>query len=138
MKRQLSLAGSAILILLSSGAQALTPGNWEFNVRYDLIGIPQSFPGYTTQQCIDNSNPFPSINRPGNECKMHLQGQFGNTYTWVLNCSDDWEIVQGMGRIHYDDGKARGDVHLQILNPHNPPQMMEFEIKGQHTGACKN
>ncbi len=142
MKRCLSLFFSVFLLLLGYGpqaaAQAFTPGNWEFDVNYDLVGLPQSFPGYTITQCISDEAPFPSISRPGNECQMQLQGRFGNTYTWTLNCSDEWEMVQGMGRIHYADGKARGDVHLQVLNPQNPPQMMVFEITGRRNGSCSH
>ncbi len=128
-------------IALFSGATLAQPfahGNWEFEVSYDLIGIPQTFPGYTVKQCLDTTTPFPNISRPGNNCQTQLQGRFGRTYTWMLNCSDDWEMVQGMGRIHYRQGEAHGDVHLQILNPHNTPQLMKFRIKGKRTGPCDN
>ncbi len=142
MNRLLSFFFSGFLLFSSTtilaGQQTVTPGSWEFDITYDLIGLPQTFPGYTIKQCIDNSTPFPSISRPGNECKMQLQGRFGNTITWTVNCSDDWEMVQGMGRIHYNQGKAHGDVHLQILNPHNPPQMMEFRIQGRRIASCVN
>ena len=135
-----SLTVSALLFSLGSTVAAspfmLNSGSWEFDIKYDLIGLPQTFPGYSQTQCIDSSSPFPSINRPGNECRAQLQGQFGNTYTWTLNCSDDWEMVQGMGRVHYQQETAHGDIHLQILNPHNPPQMMEFSFKGRRVGEC--
>jgi hypothetical protein len=111
-------------------------GSWKFRVHYDLIGIPQNFPGYTTVQCITQATPFPNISRQGNECETMLQGRFGSMVTWTVNCSDDWEMVQGMGRITYHQGKAQGDVHLQIINPHNSPQMMEFTIEGQRLGPC--
>jgi hypothetical protein len=140
MKRYALLFSSIFLLLLSHGTQAeveaVIAGDWEFDILYDLVGLPQSFPGYTTTQCISDEVPFPSISRPGNECQMQLQGHFGNTYTWTLDCSDDWEMVQGMGRIHYDNGEAKGDVYLQILNPHNSPQMMVFEISGRRKGPC--
>jgi hypothetical protein len=116
---------------------AMAPGSWEFAVDYDLIGIPQTFPGYTIKQCLDETTPFPSISRPGNECQMQMQGRFGHTYTWMLNCSSDWEMVQGMGRIHYQRDTARGDVHLQIINPQNPPQAMVFHLKGRRLGPCE-
>ena len=127
--------------LIPLQGQAVTPftleqGQWEFEISYNLIGVPQTFPIYSLSQCLDNTTPFPSIDRPGNECEAQLQGHFGNTYTWTLNCSDDWEMVQGMGRIRFMGEEAHGDVHLQILNPHNPPQMMEFTFKGHSTGRC--
>ena len=120
--------------------QGLLPGSWEFDIKYDLIGIPQTFPGYTVKQCMDAKTPYPSISQPGreDECQAQMQRSFARTYTWMMDCSSDWEMVQGMGRIHYYGEKARGDVHLQILNPHNPPQSMVFRIKGRHLGECKD
>jgi len=115
----------------------LSPGSWQFDVSYDLIGVPQTFPSYSITQCLDENSPFPSISRPGHECQMQMQGHFGRTYTWMVNCSSDWEMVQGMGRIHYFRDHTNGDVHLQILNPHNPPQMMVFHLEGRYLGPCK-
>lgn len=117
--------------------RTMIPGKWEFAIEYDLIGIPQTFPGYTVTECISERNPFPEISRPGHECQMQMRGRFGRTYTWMVNCSTDWEVVQGTGRIHYLRDTARGDVHLQILNPHNPPQHMVFRIRGEHRGECE-
>ena len=131
---QLTLFGNTA----QAEAQPFAPGSWEFDVSYDLIGVPQTFPGYTIKQCLDETNPFPNISRPENPCQTQLQGRFGHTYTWTLNCSDDWEMVQGMGRIHYNQELAEGDVHLQILNPHNSPQIMEFHIKGKRSGSCES
>jgi hypothetical protein len=115
----------------------LTPGAWEFEVEYDLIGIPQTFPRYSVKQCMNEANPFPNIARSGDECQMQMQGHFGRTYTWMVNCSTSWEMVQGMGRIHYFRDRARGDIHMQIINPHNPPQSMIYRIKGRYLGECE-
>lgn len=132
----LSMTLLSPMLGMASPQSEFEHSQWEFEISYSLIGVPQTFPIYKLSQCIDSSSPFPSINRPGNECKAQLQGEFGNTYTWSLDCSDDWEMVQGMGRIHFMGGEAHGDVHLQILNPHNPPQIMEFLFKGKAIGGC--
>ncbi len=111
-------------------------GAWRFNIEYELVGLPQKFPAYQFEQCLDSGPPIPNINRPGNECKVELQGIFDTLHTWTLDCSDDWEMVQGMGRINYTGSGARGEVYLQILNPHNPPQIMSYTINGTHLGRC--
>lgn len=128
-------------LLLQSGSamaerQPIQYGNWSFDVEYDLIGIHQEFPGYTINQCIDSNMPYPNISRPGNECGMTMQGRFGRTVTWMVNCSTDWEMVQGMGRMHYHRDRAQGNIHMQILNPHNTPQSMVFRIRGHYLGPC--
>lgn len=116
--------------------QGFVPGKWEFDIQYNFVGLPQTFPSYSTVQCLDEANPVPDISRVGHECRQALQGEFGRTYTWQLNCSTEWEMVHGMGRIHYREEKATGDVHLQVINPFNPPQPMVFYIEGRRLGNC--
>lgn len=111
-------------------------GEWEFSVQYDLIGVPQRFPSYTVRQCLSEEKPYPEISRSGSGCVNKLQGHFGRTITWTLDCSTEWEMVQGMGRIHYWMDSAIGDVHLQVLNPHNPPQPMQYHMEGKYLGEC--
>lgn len=137
------IRGSLLAILLcqtfSAQAQmAFNQGLWEFDIHYDFIGVPQSFPGFVTRQCITEAAPIPSISRPGQECTESLQGRFGRTFTWQLNCSTEWEMVHGMGRVHYMGDRATGDVHLQVVNPYNPPQPMLFSIRGKRLGDCEN
>lgn len=122
--------------LLSQAAPELQEGKWQFVIRYDFVGIPQHFPEYSKTQCITHQDPLPDISRPGHECTMQQQGRFSGTYTWVEDCSTEWEMVQGMGRIHYLGDAAQGDVHLQVVNPFNPPQPMIFRINGRRLGEC--
>ena len=46
MKRLVSLSLLGLMVLASNHALAdrlaVTPGNWEFEIEYDLIGVPQS------------------------------------------------------------------------------------------------
>ena len=112
-------------------------GLWEFNIRYELIGVPQKMPEYLSKQCITESAPIPAISREGQECTERVQGRFGRTFTWQVDCSTEWEMVQGMGRIHYAGKEASGDVHLQVVNPYNPPQPMVFHLNGKRLGACE-
>jgi len=126
----------AFFPLLVQAQSELQEGKWTFTINYDFIGVPQHFPQYTKTQCITREHPLPEISRPGHECNRQLQGRFGRTYTWQLNCSTDWEMVQGLGRVHYWGDVAQGDVHLQVINPFNPPQPMIFRIKGKRLGEC--
>lgn len=112
-------------------------GLWEFNIRYDYIGMHQKLPGFVTKQCITEATPVPSISRVGQECRDRVQGRFGQTFTWAVDCSTEGETVQGIGRINYDEEVASGDVHLQVLNAFNLPQPMVFHLKGKRLGDCQ-
>lgn len=127
------------LLCATAGARdeaGVIEGLWQFNVRYDFIGVPQHFPEYQVTQCITDAVPIPAISRTGQECHDRLQGRFGRTFTWQLDCSTEWEMVQGMGRIHYTREEAASDVYLQVLNPYNPPQPMVFHLHGKRLGEC--
>lgn len=131
--------GGIVFLLLSSPLRAemvLREGLWAFDVHYDLIGIPQHFPSYRVKQCISADAPIPKISHPEQQCKERLQGRFGHMYTWQVDCSNEWEIVQGMGRIHYLGDHALGDVHIQVSNPFNPPQPILYRIHGEWLGKC--
>lgn len=141
MKMGRKIGLTLLMLWGASSAQAemrFTEGLWEFAIRYDFIGIPQHFPAYVTRQCVTNADPIPTISRSGQECNDSLQGRFGRTITWQVNCSTEWEMVHGMGRIHYLGDQAIGDVHLQVVNPYNPPQPMLFRIRGNRLGDCEN
>lgn len=112
-------------------------GLWRFDIRYDFVGIPQTFPAYQKTQCLTADNLIPDISRPGQECKLESQRTFGRVHSWQVDCSTEWETAQGMGRITYTNGKAKGDVHIQILNPYNPPEFMVFYVEGKRLGDCK-
>lgn len=130
------------MLLMSLGQplqaeMAFEAGLWEFDISYNFIGIPQHFPSYKQKQCLTAEVPMPSISRPGQDCREILQGRFGRTFTWQVDCSTEWEIVQGMGRIHYLGDRAQGDVHVQASNPFNPPQPIVFRLSGERLGKCE-
>lgn len=134
------IAGLGLLFLFTnlplSAETTFQEGMWEFEISYDFIGVPQHFPSYKVRQCISESAPVPGISREGQNCTEKLQGKFGKLYTWEVNCSNEWEIVQGMGRIKYTGETAQGDVHLQVSNPYNPPQPIVFHLDGKRLGSC--
>lgn len=136
--KQIGLLALLLLLAQPSAAEMdREDGLWEFAIHYEFIGIPQHFPAYDKRQCISRAAPVPAISRPGQECSDTVQGRFvGGTITWALDCSTEWEMVQGMGRIHYAGDTADGDVHLQVVNPFNPPQPMVFHIQGKRIGDC--
>jgi hypothetical protein len=136
MRTEMMIATLVFFVTPLQAQQLLHEGKWEFEIGYDFIGVPQKFPGYRKTQCITRDAPLPKISRPGHECQRQQQRQFGRTYTWFVDCTTEWEMAQGMGRIHYWDDRARGDVHVQVINPYTPPQPMVFRIRGKRLGAC--
>lgn len=139
--KALVIRGVGFLLLCVSlplqAQMSIQKGLWEFDIEYDFIGVPQHFPSYKIRKCVTAADPAPTISRPGQSCNEVLQGRFGRTFTWQVNCSSEWEIVQGMGRIHYIGERARGDVHVQASNPFNPPQPIVFRIRGERLGVCE-
>lgn len=140
MKLMSSVIGVLALTVVGVAAVGAAPaetGLWRFTIRYDFVGIPQTFPSYEKTQCLTEMSLIPDISRPGQECTTQPRGRFGNVQTWLLDCSTEWESAQGAGRITFGKGKATGDVHIQIINPYNAPEFMVFHIEGKRLGDCK-
>lgn len=141
MPRSRRCLGTALglggLLMAALPLQAVEPGLWRFDIRYDFVGIPQTFPTYQTTQCLTPQSPIPDISRPGHECSTQLRGTFGQIQTWQIDCSTEWESAQGMGRVTFDGEKAHGDVHIQVLSPTSLPEFMVFYLEGQRLGDCK-
>lgn len=113
-------------------------GLWEFTISYHMPGtMLRQTESYTDTRCISRNDPMPRIERSGQECTSVLQDHFGRSVSWQVNCSSQWEMVHGMGRMHYIDNTARGNVFMQIMGPIAPPQPMVFEINGRRLGDCE-
>ena len=134
-KARLLMALSA-LIVIEASASASEPQEWLFDIRYNISGITESFPAYHRAQCLTDSTPMPDIATSGQQCTTRIHGRHGNTLTWMIDCSSEWEVVQGVGSVTFDAGKAGGDVHMQILSTSGAPQYMVFHIEGRAGGSC--
>ncbi len=111
-------------------------GLWEFEVRYEVTGDPARFAPYTTTRCLSRDEPFPRIEREGQECKLHRQPALGRSVSWIVNCSSDWEMVHGQGRMTYVRDHGNGSLYVQILGPSSSPYNMVFHLRGQRVGEC--
>lgn len=136
IKKAWMLMVLSALFVMEASASASEPQEWLFNIRYDISGISESFPAYHRAQCLTDSTPMPDITTSGQQCTTRIHGRHGNTLTWMIDCSSEWEVVQGVGNITFNAGKAGGDVHMQILSPSGAPQYMVFHIEGRAGGSC--
>ncbi len=126
-----------IAFLLSNTAFAGESKQWLFDLSYSVAGIASTVPIHTKDQCAADALPIPDISRPGYQCKSRARSWFDKTLVWQIDCSNDWESIQGTGRVSFDDNKAEGDIHLQIINPVSPPEYMAVAFKGKTSGVCK-
>lgn len=124
------------LSVMNTSAFASESREWLFDIRYDIAGITETYPVYHHAQCLTDAVPMPDIANSGQHCSSRMHGRFGNTLTWQIDCSSEWEMVQGVGRVTFDKGNAGGIVHVQILSPFNGPQYMVFHIEGKAGGSC--
>lgn len=136
MNKPARVAALLVLMVMDISVVAGEPQEWKFEIRYEIAGIAGTFPAYHREQCLSNVAPMPDITTPGQQCSARVHGWFGDTLTWQVDCSSDWEIVQGVGRVTFDKGRAGGDVHFQILSPGNAPEYMVFHIEGASGSSC--
>lgn len=133
----LVLSCSAAASASAPAADDLREGRWDFAFSYQMVGMEQFFLPYATSQCVSREDPLPRLDR-GHQCDPSLHSHRGHQVTWLVDCSSEWEIVRGMGRVSYDDDRARGNVYVQILDPGNDsPQTMIFSVIGRYAGPCE-
>ncbi len=112
-------------------------GLWEVSVSYELIGVEhQKFHPYTLQKCLTESDPVPPIGREGHDCRSTPEGFVGERFNWLLDCSNDWELIHGLGRAYFSGESLEGNVWMQVLSSNNPPQPMIFTFTGKRIGDC--
>lgn len=131
-----SCAALLVLLVTTPPGYALQPQQWVFATRYEMDGVAQPLAAVRSEYCLSDAAPIPDIALPGQECSSHLHGRFGDTLTWQLDCSSDWEIVQGAGRLTFKEDIAQGELHLQILSPVDTPQQMVLRLEGRAAGRC--
>ena len=136
LKKMESTLALLALEVMSASAFAMETQEWLFDISYDIPGVAQTFPPYRRDQCLTAAAPVPDVSNPGQHCTTLLHGRFGNTLTWQIDCSSEWEIVQGAGRVTFNGESAGGNVQFQILSPFNAPQYMVFHIEGKPGGSC--
>lgn len=137
VRKLINLAALLVPLFISNSIFAEESKQWLFDVRYSIAGILQTIPAHLQNQCLPVAAPVPDISRPGYECKPRKSSWFGKTLVWQVDCSNEWESIQGTGRVLFDNDKAAGDVHLQIINPNSPPEYVVLDILGKPLGACK-
>jgi len=131
-------SGVIAFLLLGNSVFAAGSKQWLFDLSYSVAGIALTVPVHTKEQCSADAVPIPDISRPGYQCTSRRQQWFDNkTLVWQLDCSNDWESIQGTGRVNFDGDKAAGDIHLQIINPVSPPEYMAVAFQGRPLGECK-
>lgn len=112
-------------------------GLWQFEIDYQIVGAPR-LPGqrYASNRCLTRDDPYPRIEREGQECRLSRQPPVGRSLSWSVNCSSDWEMVNGQGRMHYVRDHGSGDIRMQIHGQASPPYEMVFHLRARRIGAC--
>lgn len=114
-------------------------GEWEFSVEYRLTDFRQEYPQYTMSQCISADDPIPRFTLENQECGYDLHRNVHGNVSWQMTCSNDQEMVQGMGRVNFWDDEFYGTVNLQIMGPTQfRHQRMFYTLYGQYKGPCKS
>ena len=130
------------VFMLASEAQArmdIHEGLWEFSVGYQLPGAYQNYPQYTIRQCMTADDPIPRFTLQNQDCQSTLYRNINGSVTWQMTCTNDTEMVQGMGHVSYWEDEFYGTVNLQIMGPyHVHQQPMYYTLYGQYVGPCKD
>ncbi len=143
----LSHKKSVLAVLLagwSSGLLAATPdfreGEWGTSYRMEVIGAPFPMPPITARKsaCLSQKNFVPDNSQQNQNCKVSDIRVNGNTVSWKLSCHSGDGLIEGQGKVTYQDEKYDGvmDARMVAADGSGGPIRYRYTMHGERLGAC--
>ena len=129
------LIATIVIIYLSISAQAIDfkEGNWQIEMKTEIVGMPMQMPPMIFEQCMDKNEMVPAQqSQDGSECKVTEQSIKGNMVTWAVECPDS----KGKGRITYKGKSFDGKMEVEMRGQGGGMKMTNI-MKGTYLGTCQ-
>jgi hypothetical protein len=134
--RRLAIAAGLLIALASHAASPrIDEGEWEFQSKMDMPGMPPNMPAQTFKACMSKDNPVPQgVNAgPGDQsCKTTHQFVSSDTATWTVRCTRGDRVSETKGK-----GTYRGSTMEATQTFAMRGQTATTKITGRRVGPCK-
>lgn len=138
MTRPLTLAVTFVLAafnVANAAAPNIDDGEWEFETKMNMPGMPHAMPAQKFRNCMNKNDPVPRGVDPQqgkSACKTVQQDAKGDTVTWTVRCTHEGQTTETKGR-----GTYRGDTMQATQTTAMNGQTMTMNISGRRIGPCK-
>lgn len=137
MTHRLTLAFALLIAAFSAAAAApnIDAGEWEFETKMNMPGMPQGMPTQKFRNCMNKDDPVPRGVDPQqgkDTCKTVQQSTRGDTVSWTVRCTHDGQTTETKGQ-----GTYRGNTMQATQTTNMDGQTMTMNISGRRVGPCK-
>jgi hypothetical protein len=137
MKTRCLTIVAGLLIAFTAHAQSprIDEGEWEFQSRMEMPGVPANMPAQTFKACMSHDNPVPqgANTGPGGErCKTTHQFVSSDSATWTVRCARGNEVSEVKGK-----GTYRGSTMEATQTFAAGGKTATMRITGRRIGPCK-
>ena len=146
----LGLPAAVAVVTGARAADAVKPGQWEFQTQLQGAGMPALPPGVTLpagmqagagggmkathRQCIDPDKAVPSD--PRRECKVDRMQRSGNVINWTTNCQAAQGTVMSTGTARYSGDTMEANLNVRAPNGSGGFIETAQRITGRYLGPC--
>jgi hypothetical protein len=115
-------------------ASSFTPGEWEFEVRYTMSGVPTGVPEQTFRECLQQ--PVPTVFLQARSCEYLQVKQRGRTVHYRVNCFTENGTLINEGSVRYSGSNARGSSRSDLGDVAGRNSVLRYKFTGRYLGTC--
>jgi hypothetical protein len=132
--RSIITAFGLFVMTSSSMAYEFTPGEWEFEVRYTVSGMPSNMPKQTFRECMQQ--PVPTVFLKARSCDYVQVKQRGRTVHYKVNCFTENGTLINEGSVRYSGSNARGSSRSDLGDVAGRNSVLRYKFTGRYLGVC--
>ena len=138
MKYSNVIIATGFIIALPCYAASLNinEGEWEFETKMDMPGMPKNMPAQKSKTCMNKNDPVPrGVDKKLDDqsCKTTHQFISSDIVNWTVRCTHGNQVMESKGK-----GTYRGNTMEGMQTTHMGGQIMTMKITGHRVGVCKN
>lgn len=117
-------------------AQDFRAGEWEFEVRHTISGMPSRVPAKKYRQCLTKDNPIPTVFLQARSCKVLEQKQRHYRITYRINCFTEHGTLINEGMLRIGPVKMSGTSKSDLGDAVGRNSVIRYKFRGRYIGQC--
>lgn len=129
------IAGLSVALPSLAASPNINEGEWEFESRMDMPGMPKNMPAQRFKSCMNKNDPVPrGVDRHSDDksCKTTHQFITDTSATWTVSCTHGKQVMETKGK-----GTYHGNTMEAVQTVQTGSQTMTIKFNGRRIGPCK-
>ena len=118
-------------------AQEFKAGEWEFEVRHTISGMPSRVPAKKYRQCLTQDNPIPTVFLQARSCKVLEQQKRHYRISYRINCFTEHGTLINEGMLRFGPVKMSGTSKSDLGDAVGRNSVIRYKYRGRYIGQCQ-